>query len=106
MNLNDPFNRLSRKQQNEYLAFCASLKESSINSQSELEDLLRKVKKRALFFSLFIVVLAILIFFLMPKLKMMLIIFTVLALLWMLSNTLKGHSYIKRYMKQEYSDTP
>lgn len=102
MNLNDPFNRLSRKQQNEYVALRASLKKSSINTQSEVEALLKNIHQRALIFTTLVIISAISILLFLPKLKVFVIILSVLSLLWLMNITIKGQSYIKRYIKEEF----
>jgi len=102
MNLNDPFNRLSRKQQSEYVAFRASLKESSISSQSEVEALLKNIRQRALIFTTLLIIIAVSMLLFLPKLKLFVIIFSVIFLLWLLSITIKGQSYIQRYIKEEF----
>jgi len=102
MNLNDPFNRLSRKQQNEYVALRTSLKESSISTQSEVEALLKNIHQRALFFTTLLIISAASIFLFMPEMKVIIIIISVISLLWLLNITIKGQSYIKRYIKEEF----
>lgn len=102
MNLNDPFNRLSRKQQSEYIALRESLKKSSISSQSEAEALLKNIHQRALIFTTLVIISAISIFLFLPKLKVFVIILSVLSLLWLMNITIKGQSYIKRYIKEEF----
>ncbi|MBT3204005.1 MAG: hypothetical protein HOM14_06990 [Gammaproteobacteria bacterium] len=102
MNLNDPFNRLSRKQHNEYIAFRESIKESTISSQSDIETLLKNIHKRALVIIILIIITAAFVLMLLPHLKVFVTIFSVLALLWLFNISLKGHSYIKRYLKEEF----
>jgi len=86
MNLNDPFNRLSQKQQNEYVALRASLKKSSISTQGEVEALLKNIHQRALIFTTLLIITAVSIFLFLPKFKVIVIIFSVLAGMDKLSN--------------------
>ncbi|MCK4708909.1 MAG: hypothetical protein KAU21_09855 [Gammaproteobacteria bacterium] len=102
MNLDDLFNRLSRKQKNEYDAFRTSLKNSPTRSQAETEALLKNIQHRAQVFSLFIVTSAVIIIFFIPKLKGIVIVFAILILLWIFTTSLKGKSFVKRYLKEEY----
>ena len=102
MNLNDPFNRLSRKQHREYIAFRDSIRESNISSQSDIEALLKNIHKRALLTIILIIITATSILILLPHLKVIVTIFSVLTLLWLMNISLKGHSYIKRYLKEEF----
>lgn len=102
MNLNDLFNRVSRRQQNEYDSFRESLKSSSISSQAETLVLLKNIRIRAQIFITLVVVVAISIYFFMPELKGIVIVFTALILLWVLTTTLKGKSFILRYLKEEF----
>ena len=104
MKLDDLFNRNSRRQQNEYEAFRESLKSSSISSPAETEALLNNLRIRTQIFVTLVVAVAIFISFFMPELKGIVFVFTVLFLLWILTTTLKGKSFILRYIKEEFSN--
>ncbi len=104
MKLDDLFNRNSRRQQKEYEAFRESLKSSSISSPAETEALLNNLRIRTQISVTLVVAVAIFISVFMPELKGILIVFTVLILLWILTTTLKGKSFILRYIKEECSN--
>ena len=104
MKLDDLFNRNSRRQQKEYEVFRESLKSSSISSPAETEALLNNLRIRTQIFAMLVVAVAIIISFFMPELKGILIVFTILILLWILTTTLKGKSFILRYIKEEFSN--
>lgn len=103
MNLNDPFNRLSKQDNNEYINFRQSLKDSSINSQQDAEALLKNIQRRALLFSILIVIVAAIIVMFLQNLKAIVIVFSLLMLLWLLTVTFKGQRYMRRYIKDEFS---
>ncbi len=104
MKLNDPFNRLYTKQQSEYQSFRETLKNTRINSHADARLLINKINTRALYFILLILGIATIVILIIPKLKVMVIIFAVLALLWVFSSTLKGKMYLRRYINEEFSD--
>ena len=104
MNLNDLFNRLSRKQQNEYYSFRTSLKKIPISSQTEAEALLTNIQKRSRIFTLLLVITSALIIYFMPELQGIVIVFTILILLWVFTTSLKGKNFVRRYLKEEFSD--
>ena len=104
MNLNDPFNRLNRQQESEYRAFRDSLKQSSINSQSKAEDLLRNIRRRALFIIGTIAIIGLIISIFKPELTIILLVLGSVISLWFLANTFKGYKFIRRYIQDEFSD--
>ncbi len=104
MKLDDLFSRNSRRQQKEYEAFRESLKSSSISSPAETEAQLNNLRIRTRIFIALVVAVAILVSLFMPELKGILIVFTILFLLWILTTTLKGKSFILRYIKEECSN--
>lgn len=100
MNLNDPFSRLSKKQQNEYLTLRQSLKDSSVIHVEDAQVLLNNIYNRAKIYTIAVVAIALIMVFFMPQLKAMVIVFSLLILLWIFATTLKGHRYIKRYISE------
>ena len=104
MKLDDLFNRNSRRQQKEYETFRESLKSSSISSPAETKALLNNLRIRTRIFVTLVVAIAIFTSFFMPELKGISIVFTVLFLVWILATTLKGKSFILRYIKEEFSN--
>lgn len=106
MNLNDPFNRLSRQDNHEYSKFRQSLTDSSINSLQDAEALLKNIQQRALLFSILTVVVASILVIFLPKLKIIVIVFSLLILLWLYTITFKGKRFMRRYIKEEFSREP
>lgn len=105
MNLNDPFNRLSRRQQSEYATFQKSLRESPISSLAEANALLKNIWKRTWVIAAMIAGLAIVVSLFLPELKIIIITFGVLAILWLLTTTFKGQRLMRRYIAEEFDDT-
>lgn len=106
MNLNDPFNRLSRQQQNEYLKFRDSLKENNVNTQVDAESLLANARRKALVASALLTIIAVFIVIFSPELKAIVFVLTLVILLWILSVTFKGQKFIRRYIAEEFSKNP
>ncbi len=104
MNLNDPFNRLSRQQQSDYIAFRQSLRESSIRDPIEVNALLKSTWKRSGIAAGLLAVSALIGSLLLPESAIVIITFTGLALLWLLTTTFKGQRFIRRYIKEEFKD--
>ena len=105
MNLNDPFNRHSKQQQKEYIAFCSSIK-GTIKSEQDADALLKNMQKRSQFFTLLIVITDLVIVLLVPEVKYILIVFSAVILLWMWTTILKGKGFIRRYIAEELSNEP
>lgn len=106
MNLNDPFNRLSKQDSNEYSKFRQSLIDSSINTRQDAEALLKNIQQRALLFSILTAVVAAITGMFLPKFKVIVIVFALLILLWLFTITFKGQRFMRRYIKEEFSRDP
>ena len=106
MTLKDPFSRLARRQQTEYALFRQSLKDSGLNSRTEAKALLANIQRRALVIASVVASLVAVTILFLPELKTMVIIFAVLALLWLFAITIKGQGFIHRYIKEECADEP
>ena len=106
MNLNDPFNRLSKRDQTEYIKFRESLRDSSINSHQDALALLKNIRQRALLFAVLILVFALITVMFLPSLKAIVFVLSLLILLWLFTITFKGQRFIRRYIKEEFSAEP
>ena len=106
MTLKDPFGRLARRQQAEYASFRQSLKDVGMNSRTEAKALLANIQQRALVIASIVVGLVALTALFLPELKTMVMVFAVLALLWLFAITIKGQGFIRRYIKEECADEP
>lgn len=106
MNLNDPFNRLSKRDQAEYIKFRESLRNSSINSQQEAIALLKNIRQRALLFAVLILIIASITVIFLPNLKAMVYVISLLILLWLFTITFKGQRFMRRYINEEFSGEP
>jgi hypothetical protein len=102
MNLNDPFNRLSRQQQSEYLKFRDSLKQHDITSLADANALLANIRQRALMIGSITISAAVLTVFFAPELKGIVLVFGVLILLWLFAVTIKGQRFMRRFITDEF----
>lgn len=105
MKLNDPFNRLHKKQQSEYDNFRKTLNNNSINTHTDATLLIKNINMRALYFTLIILGISAIVILIIPKFKVMVSIFAVLALLWVFTSSFKGKMYLRRYINEELSDS-
>ena len=106
MNLNDPFNRLSRQQQSEYLKFRESLQVHEINTSADANALLKNIRQRALIIGSITIILALLTVFFIPELKGIVVVFSVIILLWLFAVTFKGQRFMRRYITEEFTQKP
>ena len=103
MNLNDPFNRLSKQQHNEYVNLRDSLKSSGIDSLEKADDLLINIRNRALKLSLLTIVISAIIILFWGELKAVVITFAVVILLWLITNAAKSRRYLLHYIRDEFN---
>ena len=103
MDLNDPFNRLSKQNQSEYLTFRDSLKKSDVDSQTKAEALMINIQKRAWIMGLLTLMVSALIILFFSDLKVVVMVFAALFILWLLTTTFKGRRLIRRYIQDEFS---
>ena len=103
MKLNDPFNRLAKQQNKEYLTFRDTLKTAQVDSLPNAEALLADIKRRALIFSAAIGLIVLVISLFFPEVAVMTMIIGVLTALWAITNSVKGQRYVKRYIQEELS---
>lgn len=106
MNLNDPFNRLSRRQQSEYAAFHRSMKESAIGSSTQARALLANIWKRTWSIASVLAGITLTGSLLFPELAIVTMTFGVLALLWLLTTTFKGQRFMRRFIQDEFNEPP
>lgn len=101
MDLNDPFNRLSKQQHSEYVNLRESLRNGGVDNQAKADALLLNVRNRALKLSLITIVISAIIILFWIELKAIVIVFAVVILLWLLTNAAKSRRYLNRYISDE-----
>ncbi len=101
MKVIDSFGRLARKQQAEYETLRQSLRQGKIESSEDASRLITNIRQRALFAAVLVVGAGAVITFFQPAFSGMVASFAALILLWLLSITLRGTRFIRRYVEEE-----
>lgn len=104
MKLNDPFNRLAKQQQNEYLTLRDTLKTAKVDSLLNAEALLADIKRRAWTFSAVIALIVFMTSIFFPEVAVTSMVIGIFTALWAITNSLKGQRYVKRYIQEEVSN--
>ena len=105
MNLNDPFGRVARREQQEYESLRDSLKESGVNSRSDADVILERIQARGIKIVTVIAIITLLVMLLYPGALTVTLIFTGLALLWVFKMTKNARQHIQRYIEEEISES-
>ena len=103
MNLNDPFGRVARREQQEYESLRDSLKESGVNSRSDADVILERIRARGTKIVTVIAIITLLVALLYPGALTVSLIFAGLALLWVFKMTKNARQHIQRYIDEEIS---
>lgn len=103
MSFTDPFNRVSRKREKEYLAFHEQLKQAGIDTEEKVKTVLRKSRQRMLGFGAMVVVVALLVSLIWPNLTGIVIVFGGLILVWLVATMVRGQQMLKQYIQQEFA---
>lgn len=103
MNLNDPFGRVARREQQEYESLRDSLKESGVNSRSDADVILERIQARGTKIVTVIAIITLLVALLFPDAHTITLIFSGLALLWVFKMTKNARQHIQRYIEEEIS---
>ena len=96
---------MTQQQEIEYSSFSQSLKESGINSRADAKALLTNIRKRALIIALVVIGMAAAIILFLPEMKVMVMIFAALPLIWLFSTNVKGTRFFRRYIAEQFKDT-
>ncbi len=100
MKLESLFNRRSKKQQDEYIVFRNSLKKASVNTRADTDILFKNIRQRFIVFNLLIILTALALLFFLPNLKMGILIFAILAIIWAFTTILKGRNFLRQYIEE------
>ena len=106
MNLKDPFNRLSGKQQREYLALQEQLQQAGIDSREKAQNLLQQSRKRMLMVCLAVVLITLGAMLVAPQTMGVSGVFGGLVLLWLVMTLVRGQRLLRQYIAQEFSESP
>jgi ABC-type transport system involved in cytochrome bd biosynthesis fused ATPase/permease subunit len=100
MNLNDPFNRLSRQRKSDYLSFKETLSQSGIHDIESLQALYDNTLRRTLLFVVILVVTGALIAFILPAFGTGIIIIDILIILWLFATTFRVRQFMRQYIQE------
>ena len=101
MKLNDPFNRLAKQQQNEYLNFRDTLKAAHVDSVPNAEALLADINRRVWKFTAVIVLIVLVTSVFFPEVAVISMIIGLFTVLWAITSSVKGQRYVKRYIEED-----
>ena len=102
MNLKDPFNRLSRREQNEYQALREQLRGIGIDSEEKANELLRQSRHKMLGYCLFVVVAAVASSLFVPEAMAITAVLSSLICLWLLTTLARGQKMIRQLIEEEF----
>ena len=103
MKLNDPFGRMEKRHQVGYEAVRDSLNRGNIDTVEGARRIIKDTRKRALKFVVAAAAAALLTYFLLPKALLAVGAVVFLAGVWVITWTVMGERYIKRYIEEEIS---
>lgn len=101
MSLTDPFNRVSRKRETEYLALRDQLKQAGLDTEEEARAALQNSRGRMLGFGAIVVVIALFVSLIWPNLAGIVIVFGTLILVWLVITMARGQRMMERFIQQE-----
>ena len=105
MKLNDPFGRMERRHQVGYEALRDSLHRNKIYTEEGARKIIRDTKTRALKFVIGAGVVVLLTYLLLPSFLIGVGAVVVLAGAWVITWTVNGERYVKRYIEEELSSS-
>ena len=106
MNINDPFGRLERRHQISYEAVRDSLSRNQVDTAEAARKIIRDTKIRALKFLVAGALLASITCLLVPGALPVVAAVGLLGGAWLISWTVNGERYIKRYIDEELGGRP
>lgn len=101
MKMNDPFGRVTQRQEGQYASLKETLKRTGVDNEETAKLCLKSMLVNAARLALVIVVATIVAVLLLPKMKPIALTFAGLALFWVVTSSLNGRRFVKRYMKEE-----
>jgi len=102
--LNDPFGRVSRRQQQTYAALCARLKQQGVNDITSVHTFVARVRTLALGSVIGVIAVTLILTALLPTLGGLIGVLGALALIWLLTSYLQTRMYLRRYINEECRD--
>jgi Flp pilus assembly protein TadB len=103
MSFSDPFNRVSRKREKEYLAFQERLKEAGLDTEEKVTTMLQKSRQTMLGLGAIVVVVTLLGALIWPDQKVIVIVIGSLTLVWLLGIIVRGQRMMKQFIQKEFS---
>ena len=103
MNLMDPFNRVSCRQEKEYQAVQQQLRDAGVDSEEKAILLLRKSRSQMLNLCLLLIAVIVAVQMFWPQWFAMAVVFGVLFMVWLVVTMVRGQRMIQQYIKQEFS---
>lgn len=104
MNMNDPFGRMSQRDENQYASLKNTFREAGIDTpaaaKSSQQDLLKRTGLTALAILLFMAAVALM----SPAYRAIAIVLGAVFLLWLGTTTLRGVKMIRRYIAEEFGE--
>lgn len=104
MKMNDPFGRVSQKQESQYASLREALIRTGVTTKESADLCLKSMLVNAFRLTAVIVVACIVFVILLPKSAPISMTIAGLALLWVAVSTLNGRKFVKRYIAEELQD--
>lgn len=102
MSFSDPFNRVSRKREKEYLAFHERLKRAGIDTEEKAEKVVQESRGRIIGTGAMVVAVALLVSLIWPGLRGMVLVFGSLIVVWLVTTLIRGQRMMQQYIRQEF----
>ena len=103
MSFTDPFNRIGRKREKEYLAFHEQLIKAGLDTEEKANEMLQKSVGRMLRLGAMVVVVTLLVSLIWPNLMGIVIVCGSLILLWLVTTMVRGQRMMKKFIQQEFA---
>ena len=101
MRLNDPFGRLQRRHQAGYEMTRDALRKGGIDSPGAAQEAIRQAWRRGFRFMGVGMLLLLLLMLFIPKAAPLILGLALFMVVWVVSSTVNGQRYIKRYIEEE-----
>lgn len=101
MKMNDPFGRVTQRQEGQYASLKETLIRTGVDNEETAKLCLKSMLVTAARFVSVIAVVSIVAIIFLPKMKPITLTVAGLALLWVVTSSLNGRRFVKRYMKEE-----
>jgi hypothetical protein len=104
MKLNDPFGRLESRHQRGYENMRSVLRQAGIETRESAQEVVKQARRRGAMIVSVGVMLMLLIAGLIPKVAPLALGLAVFLVVWVVSSTLNGQRYIKRYIEEDLKE--